>query len=1064
MDRRSRSSLHLEILGPLRVWRDGVEIDPGPPQQAGLLAALLASADQQVTTNELIGMVWEADVPATAVNIVHKYVGALRRLLEPALSTRESGSYLRRSERGYLFDAGAGTLDVVEFRRLVASAKRSTGESALNAYLSALQLWRGHAGDGLGHTGTMRTLFAALDNEFFDACVAATHLAVACGRADRLLTPLRLAAAMAPFHETLHGCLIVMLAAAGRQAEAMSTFATFRARLAEDLGADPGPAVLDAYDQVLGPVRRPRRSHDAGRGPVGEPRRAGPASATPGSMVGRAGELEILRQAVTAARSGETGLVLVEGEPGIGKTRLLEEAATDLSDVLVVWGRCLEGDGTPAMWPWTQIVGRLLENVAAPARRKSLDGELGRLVQPRGEMPDSSGMPDSGAPFRLFEQITALIGQVAARRPVVLVVDDLQWADPSSLQVLGHLTARLPLGTALIAALRNRVPVPGSQLTRFLATAGRIPAHRRVRLVPLVPDEVGELVRDRIGHDPGAGVAQRIHARTGGNPFFVHQLSCLLATDAGVITAAAVERAGVPATVRDVVQERAGRLAPEARAVLQIAAVIGRDVEVRVLAHAAGLQIRACLLLLDTVDALGLLTFSTGDPFSVRFPHDLIRESVVAVTLPSEVPRLHLRVADALEQLTVDTGSVAERLAHHLWTAGPLADPARTTTALARAGGITAAKSAFDVAERQLRTAASVARAAGLAEHELSALKQLAAVVGMRSLYGGAAALDLLERAEDLARRLGRDREAADFLFSRWAGHAQAIELDRAAPLARRLFEQGRAAADPTIRAYGLNAWGIHQWDIGNVGEGVRHLRQAGEVLRGHAARRGDDPLRHDLQMLPAAIFAEMTAQHGDLSTARALLGALEELAGDDPYMITVWASMAARTAANVGDAAEALRVAQRGIAVDPGFTFVFQGSYLRLARLWALAMAGRDPAGAADRAERLIRANLLDTPRSCVATWFGLLGEARLRAGQLEQAATALDCADRALDTFGQRYPEGLILLIRAKLVQASGAPLDEVRAAAERAHALSVDREAHLYAHRAARMLRELAAGQPT
>jgi DNA-binding SARP family transcriptional activator len=1060
MDRRSRSSLRLEILGPLRIWRDGVEIDPGPPQQAGLLATLLASADQQVSTNELISMVWDGDSPATAVNIVHKYVGALRRLLEPSLPSRTGGSYLRRSEAGYLFDPGSGTLDVVEFRRLVAAARRSADGPALDHYTAALRLWRGHAGDGLGPTEAARTLFAALDNEFFEACIAATHLAVSDGQTEGLLAPLRLAAAMAPFHEPLHACLIVTLAGAGRQAEALSIFGTFRARLAEELGADPGPTVLDAYRQVL----RPRGNDGPGGHANAARKAAGRGSASSGGLVGRSYELGIVGQAVAAAMSGDTGLVLVEGEPGIGKTRLLDQAAAAARPgALVVWGRCLEGDGTPAMWPWTQIVGGLLESVTAPVRRRSVAGELGRLVRSGRDGPDRPGMPDSGAPFRLFEEVTALIGEVAARRPTVLVVDDLQWADGSSLRLLSHLTARLPRGAALIGALRNRAPVPGSELTKFLATAGRMPAHRRVRLAALAPSEVGELVQGQIGRDPGASVAQRIHARTGGNPFFVRELSRLLAGDEGAITAAAVERVEVPATVRDVVRDRTARLGPETLAVLQIAAVIGREVEVRLLARAAGLPTRACVQLLDPLDALGLLTSPPGDPFSLRFPHDLIRESVVAVTPASAAPRLHLRVADALEHLTPDPGIVAERLAHHLWTAGPLADPARTTAALIRAGRSAAAKSALDVAERQLRSAAAVARSAGLAEPELSALKQLAAVVGMRSLYGGAAALDLLERAEHLARRLGQEREAADFLFSRWAGHAQAIELDRGAPLARLLFEQGEASADPTVRAYGLNAWGIHQWDIGNVGEGVRLLRRAAEVLHGHAARRDDDPLRHDLQMLPAAIFAEMTAQHGDLDTAQALLDELEELTGDDPYMITVWASMAARTAANIGDAPAALRLAERGIAVDPGFTFVFQGTYLRLARLWALAMTGQDPAGAADRAERLIRSHLLDSPRSCVATWFGLLGEARLAAGQLDEAAAALDCAQRALDTFGQRYPEGLILLIRAKMLRASGASAGVVEAAAERAYSLSVTREAHLYAARAARMLRE-SAHRPT
>jgi DNA-binding SARP family transcriptional activator len=1027
--------MRLQILGPLRLWRDGTELDAGPPQQRRLLAALLVSAGRQVTTSELINLIWDDNAPASALNIIQKYVSELRRILEPSLPARGSGSYLRRHGGGYVFDAAPGVLDLIDFRELVGRAQESAGADALDCYTEALGLWQGPAGDGL----TTNPALAGLDREFFDACVAATEIAVAWHQPERLLTYLRLAASMAPLHEPVQASLILALAASGQQAEALSVFEAVRARLAAELGVLPGPALRTAHHQVLRPDRDTTMTADG--------------------LVGRVDEARIVRQSWESALSGGIGLVLVEGEPGVGKTRLLEETTKPADrDVLVVWGRCLEGDGAPSMWPWVQVITTLLGSLPPVVRQKGLAGELGRLVQPGHSVPGGPLMPDAGAQFRLFEATAAVVGEVAARQPVVLVLDDLQWADSSSLRLLSHLAARLPPRTALIGALRNRAPVPGSELTRFLAMASRLPGHRRIRLGPLVPDEVAELVRRETGKDPSPGVVQRIYARTAGNPFFVRELTRLLATDQGVITAAAATGAEVPATVRDVVRDRMARLDADTLDLLHIAALAGREVELNLLADAAGLDSQTCRVRLEPAEALDLLRPALDDPLSFRFAHDLVRESVVASTPPRSAPRLHLRLAYALEHAALGVEAVAERLAHHLWAAGPLAEPARIALALIRAGSSASAKSALEAAERQLRSATQVARTAGLADLELSALKQLAAVVGMRSVYGGAAAIDLLERSEQLARSLGREREAADFLFSRWAGYAQSIELGRAAPLARRLFEQGEASPDPTIRAYGLNAWGIHQWAIGNVGQGVRLLGQAAQTLSEYAARRNDDPLRHDLQMLPAAIFAEMTAQHGDLDTAQALLDALEATAGDDPYMITVWASMAARTAANAGDRVSALRAAERGIAADPEFTFVFQGTYQRLARYWSQAMSGQDPAGAADRAEELIGTNLLDPPRSCVATWFGLLGEARLAAGQPEKAAAALDRADWALDTFGQRYPEGLILLIRAQLHHSRGEPAAVVRAAAERARSRSIECEAHLYAHRAEKLLREL------
>ncbi|MGW1562653.1 ATP-binding protein [Streptomyces sp. NPDC002144] len=1046
--------LRLQILGPLRLWRDGVEVQAGPRQQAFLLALLLAREGQPISTSELIDLMWEEDVPASALNVLHKYVGALRRLLEPELPARDSGSFLHRSGGGYLFSAGPGMLDLVTFREHAAMARTASAqqhhEAALADYVEALALWHGSAGDGLSSGPTALSVFAALDAEFYEVCTAAAELATALARPQRVLPALHLAASMAPLHEPVQAGLITTLAAAGQQAEALSVFATVRARLAEDLGIDPGPLLQAAHQRVLTQTPSPTATDthsDVSR----------PQPSTVGTLVGRSKELALLRQSGDAALTRGTAIGIIEGEPGVGKTRLLEEATAEAArrGALIVWGRCLEGDGAPSMWPWVQAIGAMLDGLSPPARAQWLAGELGHLIEPRGGVLAAPVLPDSGFRFRLFERVVAVIGQVSAQRPVVLVIDDLQWADGTSLELFGHLAARLPAGTVVLGALRDRAPLPGSELSRLLAAVSRVPGHRRFRLGPLALDDVAELVRREIGHDPGAGVARSIHTRTAGNPFFVRELSRLLA-DGGVLTDDAAARAGVPATVRDVVLDRMADLDGDARDLLQIAALIGRDVDLDLLVRVEGLDVESCLEQLEPVKALGMIEPTPENPFLFRFAHDVVRESVSATTPPSRASRLHLRVSDALEATDPEGELIAERLAHHLWAAGPLADPARTAAALVRAGRRAAGKSALDVAERQLRQAAHVARTAGLEDLELTALSQLTAVVGMRSMYGFSSR-DLLERAEHLARRLGREVEAAGFLFSRWSSHVQAIELDRSGPLARQLLEQAEASTDPFVIGCGLQAWGIHQWDVGNIGESFRYLSRSRDIVL-NLTQREKDPVQHDLQLLMTGTLAEVTALHGDVASARALLDGLEEVAGADPYMITIWATMSARTAAIIGDPVQALRATQRGIAVDPDFSFVFLGTYQRLARCWARAMTGEDPAGAAVEAQRLIAANLLNPTRSSVATFYGLLGEMWLADGALTEAAAALDRADFYLDTCGQRHPEGLILLLRAQLLQASGEPVAVVRAAAERARAVSTEREAHLFAHRAERFLADL------
>ncbi len=962
-------SLRLQILGPLRLWRGGAELDPGPRQQAYLLALLVACEGRPISMTELTELIWDDEAPASALNVIQKHVGALRRLLEPQLTARDVGTYLHRRGNSYVFTAHPGMLDLLAFRNGIAAAKaaqaRDHHDEALDHYVRALNLWVGPAAAGLNHGPAAMPIFAAVDAEFYDACVDAAELAVSERRPEEVLPALQLAASMAPVHEPVQAGLITALGAAGRQAEALSMVRNVRGRLAADLGVAAGPAVEAAHRQVLT------------QAPAGdEPTR------TRERLIGRVEELAELRRTIQAGLTGGVALGIVEGEPGVGKTRLLEEAAAeaDQRGANVVWGRCLDGDGTPSMWPWVQMIRSILALLPAIAREKWLAGELGRLFEPRGDVLAAPVLPDNGLRFRLFERVVAVIGEGSERRPLLLIIDDLQWADATSLELFGHLAGRLPQGAVIMGALRDRAPAPGSGLSRTLAAVSRAPGHRRIRLGPLTPHQVAELVRRETGQEPGPDATRRIHARTAGNPFFVQELSRLLTGGPADIDDA-VTHTGVPATVRDVVRDRMAGLDDNAVRLLQIAALIGRDVELGMLLRVTGLDLESCLGRLQPVKDLGLLEPVPKTPFSVRFVHDLVRESVSEATPPTLASQLHLRIADALEETGSHDESIPERLAYHLWSAGPLADPARTAAALVRAGRHAATKSALEAAERHLRSAAQVARTAGLDELELTALAQLTAVVGMRSMYGFSS-LELLERAEHLSRILGREAEEAGFLYSRWAAHAQAIELDRSGPLARRLLEQAEASSDPFVLACGLQAWGLHQWDIGNVGEAFRYLSRSRAMILDFP-RREADPVRHDLQLLMTGMVAELTALHGDLDAAQLLLDVLESRAGDDPYMVTVWATFGSRIASIAGDPSRAMHAARRGIAADPDFSFVFLGTYQRLARCWASAMTGDDPEGAAAEAERIITANLLDPPRSCVATWYGLLARCGWRSGQ---------------------------------------------------------------------------------
>jgi DNA-binding SARP family transcriptional activator len=457
----SGSSLRLQILGPLRVWRDQVELDTGPRQQRCLLALLLAREGQPISKAGLIEQIWGADAPPSAVNVIQKYVGALRRLLEPGLQLRSEGSYLLRSGTGYRFTADARTLDLVAFRRRVSAARasRAAGREAeaLDHYVAALGLWRGSAGDGVADSVTAST-FAAIDGEFFDAVVAAADLAVRFRRASQVLAPLRLAVRMNPLGEPTHAGLITALAAAGHQAEALAAYQTIRRRLADEFGIDPGPELREAQRRVLSqavPADEPAAPLPPAR----------PAQLPPDlpMFAGRTEELAVLHRL-----TGELGderrtspmVVALDGMGGVGKSTLAAHFARRVADQFTDGQLYLDLQGDQDA----------TESLSAGDALRSLLYALGL---------SASSVPDTyGAQLGIYRSLTA-------GKRLLLLLDNVRDAAqvrpllPASAGCLVLVTSRRPLMglAALDGAYLLRVDVPDLPAARALLerrTAGRL--------------------------------------------------------------------------------------------------------------------------------------------------------------------------------------------------------------------------------------------------------------------------------------------------------------------------------------------------------------------------------------------------------------------------------------------------------------------------------------------------------------------------------------------------------------------------------------------------------------
>ncbi|MFT7839203.1 BTAD domain-containing putative transcriptional regulator [Saccharothrix sp. BKS2] len=288
----------------------------GPPQQQAVLALLLVGAGRVVTMADIVDALWPTNPPPSAANVVHRYVGALRRVIEPDLPRRATGSWLLPAPGGYQPVVDADSLDLLRFRDLVRRAGEQDARDGLASLLDALGLWQGPVAAGVVEEIRSDARFVAVEHERVAAVRLAVRLAVECEEPGAVLPALRLVAHGHPLDEALHADLVRLLAATGAQAEAIDVYESVRARLAEELGLDPGEALRSAHRAVL-----------ADAPPTGPAVRPAQLPRPLDAFVGREDELEALLE---AAAEG-AGLLAVTGMAGIGKTTLAVHLAHQLA-------------------------------------------------------------------------------------------------------------------------------------------------------------------------------------------------------------------------------------------------------------------------------------------------------------------------------------------------------------------------------------------------------------------------------------------------------------------------------------------------------------------------------------------------------------------------------------------------------------------------------------------------------------------------------------------------------------------------------------------------------------
>ncbi len=462
---------------------------------------------------------------------------------------------------------------------------------------------------------------------------------------------------------------------------------------------------------------------------------AAPEPAGPGTgFLCRDKELALGRDALLDALAGRGLLLLLSGEPGIGKTRLASELASiaRTRGARVFWGRCHEGDGAAAYWPWIQVLRALLTEAGADrfvARASAAAAEIVDLLpELRGRLRElaepkrSSPVHPEHARLRLFDGITRLLLATAAEAPLVLILDDLHCADASSLLLLRFLAQRLDAAPLLvIGAYRDAEAGAAAPLREALSELAR-GHHPKLRLLlrGLTPSCVQHFIAHVSSQEPAPGLVEACHARSDGNPLFLLELLhwMLQAHDGRLPEEPEALSAELPEGIRHLMRRRLAVLSSECLRILTGASVIGREFSVTVLAAVAGIGEEQVLALLEEAERARVVEALRASPGTLRFTHVLMREALYEDLPTAQRVRLHRRVGEVLEERyglhpeptdgAARHGSRLAELAHHFFEALPGGDAVRALHYSTRAGDHAMSVLAFEEAAEHYEAALRV--------------------------------------------------------------------------------------------------------------------------------------------------------------------------------------------------------------------------------------------------------------------------------------------------------------------------------------------------------------------
>ena len=966
------------ILGPVALCDRERRVAIGGPRQVALLVLLLLNGNRAVSCDELIETLWSDRGPDGALKRLQVAIVRLRHTIAAHVPRDES--VLRTVSGGYLLELLPGHVDAEVFQTRAEDGRRALqqgdAEGARDALCEALGMWRGPALADVRYEDFALTEIRRLEELRLAALESRIEAELRLGEHGGLIGELESLVGTHPARERFTAQRMLALYRCGRQADALDAYTRARDHLSRELGLEPGPelrslqrAILEqdtSLDLRAGPRRRgPPAAHE---GQALIPLPMGLVAGARDALVARAEELERLTGTYDRAAAGERQLVLLCGEPGIGKTRLASELALRAHEqgAIVLYGRC-DQEALLVQQPFVEALRHYVgacppHQLAAQLGRSG--GELRRVVPELADLipdlPEPLAGDPEGARSRLYESGCSLLYAASLGSPVVLVLDDLHWADKATLLLLKYVVRYPHEARLLVLATYRETELDDEHpLSATLAELGRERNTQHLALAPLDQDAVSELVGTHTA-DASHELRRRIYDSTEGNAFFVVEILRDLLESGAIGSWERRRRDGaagafdVPASVKAVVGQRIARLGRETQRLLSAAAVIGRSFELDVLQRLSDLDEDELLDALDGAVRARVIEELPGAAGRHTFSHALIRDALYDGMTATRRALWHRRVGCAIEQAHVHQlePRFAE-LAHHFAQAGSDDDLAKAVRYGSLAGDHAVARLDYDQSALHYRRAVEIVDVLGPERLVGRRCDLLIAQGAAERQAGDPAYRQTLLAAAGIAREVGDPDRLARAALANTRGYASSADgvdgqrvavlraaLDaypvadsptRASLLALLALElltdldwrlrddlsdealaMARRVGDPATLARVLTQCGVARWRAQTVGDIQADLREAEQL-----ADRLED---RQLAALAAYLGAHAAMENGDLQESDRLVKRVGDTADQLGQPVLRWYAAVARAkrSAIVGPARDAERFAFKRAGAGP--------------------------------------------------------------------------------------------------------------------------------------------------